>query len=89
VKKNKVKVEVFVPFGSCTCTFAPLLEKVGRVTSKFKDTVEVQMRSTNSKEAQAYGIRESCVIVDYTIKMTTDFDERKLEAIIQTNAKSQ
>jgi len=84
LKKSKLKVEVFFSFGSCACSFAPLMEKVGRVTSKFKDTVEVQMKSTTSKEACKCGVTDSCVIVDGADKFSADFDEKKLEeAIIQ------
>jgi len=86
VRKNKLKVEVFVPFGSCACTFAPLMEKVGKATSKFKDSVEVQMKSTTSKEASKYSIKDSCVIVDGTVKLPADFNEKELEeAIIKRN----
>ena len=82
--KKKLKVEVFLPFASCACSFAPLMEKVGRVTSKFKDTVEVQMKSTNSKEARLYAVQDSCIVVDGTIRLTVDFDEEQLEeAIVQ------
>ncbi len=86
MKKGKLKVEVFFPFGSCACNFAPLMEKVGRVTSEFKDTVEVQMKSTTSKEAREYAVQESCVIVDGTVRLSADFDEKQLEeAIIKRN----
>jgi acylphosphatase len=59
------------------------MEKVGRVTSNFKETVEVQMRSTVSKEAGAYGVKGSCVIVDGNIRLQADFDEKKLEEAIK------
>jgi len=58
------------------------MEKVGRVTSSFKDTVEVQMRSTASKEAREYGIEDACVIVDGDVKLKADFDEKQLEDAI-------
>ena len=80
-------IEVFFPFGSCACSFAPLMEKVGRVTSNFKDTVDVQMRSTASKEAREYSVQDSCVIVDGVVRLLADFDEKQLEeAIIQRNS---
>jgi hypothetical protein len=62
------------------------MEKVGRVASNFKDTVDVQMRSTASKEAREYAIKDSCVIVDGAVRLPADFDEKQLEeAIIQRN----
>ena len=72
MKKSIVKVEVFVPLGSCVCNFAPLMEKVGRVTSKFKDLVEVQTKSTKSSEASKYGVQDMCVVVDGKIILPLD-----------------
>lgn len=82
MKTNKLKVEVFVPLGSCACNFAPLMEKVGQVTSKFKDLIEVQTESTKSPEASKYGVKDMCVVVDGKIKLTPDFVEKKLEDAI-------
>lgn len=82
MKKNKVKVEVFVPLGSCVCNSAPLMEKVGHVTSKFKDLVEVQTKSTKSSEASKYGVQDMCVVVNGKIKLPSDFDEEELEDAI-------
>ena len=82
MRRNKVKVEVFVPLGSCVCNFAPLMEKVGRVTSKFKDLVEVQTKSTKSSEASEYGIQDMCVVVGGKIKLPSDFHEKELEDAI-------
>ncbi len=82
MKKNKLKVEVFFPFASCTCTYAPLLEKVGRATARFKDLIDFKMRSTKSTEAKKYGLHDSCVIVDGTIKLAHAFNEKELEELI-------
>jgi len=82
MKRNKVKIEVFVPLGLCVCDFAPFMEKVGRVTSKLKDLVEVQIKSTKSSEASKYGVQDSCVMIGERIKLSADFDEKELEDII-------
>lgn len=82
MKKNKVKVEVFVPLGSCVCNFAPLMTKVGQVTSKYKDFVDVQMKSTKSSEASKYGVQDMCAVVGGKIKLPSDFDEKELEDAI-------
>jgi len=84
VKRDKVKVEVFVPMGSCVCDFAPLMEKVGRVTSKFKDVVEVQTKSMKSSEALRYGVQDMCVVVNRETKLRSDFNENELvDSILQ------
>lgn len=82
MSRNKVRVEVFVPLGTCVCNFAPLMEKVGRVTSKFKDLVEVQMKSTKSLEASKYGVEDICVVVNGKSKLPLNFDEKELEHAI-------
>lgn len=90
MKKSKLLIEVFFPFGSCVCSFAPLIEKVGRITFNFKDNVDVQMRSTASKEARKYAVQGSCVIVDGVVRLPADFDGKELEeAIIKRNANKQ
>jgi hypothetical protein len=58
------------------------MERVGRVTAKFKDSVDFQMKSVKSKEAREHDIKESCVIVDGVIKLSADFDEKELEEAI-------
>jgi len=84
VKRDKVKVEVFVSLGSCVCDFAPLMEKVGHVTSKFKDFVEVQTKSIKSSEALGYGVQDMCVVVNGETKLCSDFDESELvDSILQ------
>jgi len=87
MKRNKVKVEIFVPFGSCICGFAALIEKVGQVTSKFKDLVEVQTKSTKSQEASQYGVQDVCVVVGDK-KFSPDFDEKELEEAIKKECRT-
>ena len=60
------------------------MEKVGRVTSKFKDLVEVQTKSTNSTEAYKYGVEDMCIIVNGKIKLPASFDEKELENVINS-----
>ena len=88
MKNNKLKVEVFVPFGVCACSFGPLMRKVAEVTSNFKELVEVQMRSTTSKEAILYSIDDSCVIVGGTVKLRPNFEAKELEEAITQKVKN-
>ena len=81
-RRSKVKVEVFVHLGSCICNFAPLMEKVGQATSKYKDLIDVQVKSTKSSEAFEYGVQDTCVVVNGKIKLPSDFDEKELEDAI-------
>ncbi|MFP3984747.1 MAG: hypothetical protein ACLFU9_02095 [Candidatus Bathyarchaeia archaeon] len=80
-----MKIEVFVPLGSCVCSFAPIMEKVGRATAEFQDSVEVRMKSTKSPEASKHRIEDTCVLVDEKFRFPAGFDEKKLEdAVLQS-----
>jgi hypothetical protein len=89
LKKGKVKIEVFVPIGSCVCSFAPFMEKIGRVTSKFKDTTEVQMKSNKSPEASRYGVEDMGLVVNGRTKLSANFGEKELEDAIFQEERSQ
>lgn len=82
MKKGKVKIEVFVPLGSCVCNFAPFMEKIGRVTSKFKDLTDVQMKSNKSSEASRYGVQDMGLVVNGKIKLSQNFEEKELQDAI-------
>ena len=47
------------------------------------------MRSTGSKEARQYGIKESCVMVNGTVRLVTEFEEKVLEEVIINNINNQ
>lgn len=82
MKRKKVKVEVFVPLGSCICNFAPLIEKVGQATSKYKDSIDIQIKSIKSSEASEHEAQDMCVVVNGKFKLSPDFDEKQLEDAI-------
>lgn len=77
-----MKIEVFVPLGSCVCDFAPFMEKVGRATAKFKDLVEIETKSIKSKEASKYRIQDMCIVIEGEVKFSVNFDEKELETAI-------
>jgi hypothetical protein len=58
------------------------MEKIGRTTAKFKDSIEVQTKSTRSTEAAKYGVQDMCIIVDGMISLSESFDEKELENTI-------
>jgi hypothetical protein len=89
IKKAKVKIEVFVPLGSCVCNFAPFMEKIGRVTSRFKDVTEVKMKSNKSSEASRYGVRDMGIVINGKIKLSASFEEKELQDAISQEERSQ
>ena len=89
MKKGKVKIEVFIPLGSCVCNFAPFIEKIGRVTSRFKDLTQVQMKSNKSSEACKYGVQDMGIVINGKIKLSASFEEKELEDAISQEEESQ
>jgi hypothetical protein len=89
IKKGKVKIEVFVPLGSCVCNFAPFMEKIGRVTSRFKDVTDVQMKSNKSSEASRYGVQNMGIVINGKITLSASFEEKELEDAISQEEQSQ
>jgi len=89
LKKGKVKIEVFVPLGSCVCDFAPFMERIGRVTSKYKDTTEVQMKSNKSPEASKYGVQDMGIVINGRTKLSASFEEKELEDAISQEERVQ
>jgi hypothetical protein len=58
------------------------MEKVGQATSKYKDSIDVQIKSTKSSEASEYGVQDICVVVNGKFKLPPDFGEKELEQAI-------
>ena len=58
------------------------MEKVGRVTSKYKNSIDFQAKSLGSAEASKRGIEEMCVVVEETIVLAANFYEKDLEKAI-------
>ena len=87
MNRNKVKVEIFVPLDSCVCTYASLIKKVGEVTLKFKDLIDLQTKSTKSPEAAEYGIYGMCVVIGGKMKLSSEFDKTELEEAIRKECK--
>ncbi|MBS7612009.1 hypothetical protein KEJ27_07405 [Candidatus Bathyarchaeota archaeon] len=82
-RKDKLKIEVFVPFSSCICDFTPFVEKVVNIASKFKDLVNIEMKAANSPEASKYGVKGLSVVVDGSVRLSADFNEDEIEEIIK------
>jgi len=89
MKKGKVKIEVFVPIGSCVCNFAPFMEKIGRVTSRFKNVTEVHMKSNKSSEASRYGVQDMGIVINGKIKLSASFEEKELQNAISQEEQTQ
>jgi len=60
------------------------MERIGRVTSRFKNVTEVQVKSNKSSEASKYGVQDMGIVINERTKLSADFDEKELyNAIVQ------
>lgn len=74
---------IFYPVNSYVCSSEYLLEKVRMGASRFRDYVDFNMRSAAS-EAHQYSIKETCVLVNGSVRLNPDFEGEELtEAIIE------
>jgi hypothetical protein len=64
------------------------MEKIGRVTSRFKDVTEVQMKSNKSSEASTYGVQEMGIVINGKIKLSASFEEKELQDAISQEEQS-
>jgi hypothetical protein len=65
------------------------MEKIGRVTSRFKDATEVQMKSNKSSDAFKYGIQNVGIVINGKIKLSASFEEKELEDAISQEERGQ
>jgi hypothetical protein len=65
------------------------MEKIGRVTSRFKDVTEVQVKSNKSLEASRYGVQDMGIVINRKIKLPASFEEKELQDAISQEEQSQ
>jgi len=65
------------------------MEKIGRVTSRFKDVTEIQMKSNKSSEASKYGVQDMGLVINEKIKLPENFEEKELQDAISQEEQSQ
>ncbi|MFW9991807.1 MAG: hypothetical protein ACFFD4_07085 [Candidatus Odinarchaeota archaeon] len=62
--RNKIRVEIFVPDGACSCTFSQWIDRVYRIVLNYKEHVEYESFTTASERARELGINSMCVTVN-------------------------
>ena len=80
---SKVKVDIFIPMGSCACQFSAFMDRVFNVLTKYRNQVEFDIKSSQSEEAREYKIGSKGLVVNGTEKFSEHFKTEKLEKTIQ------
>lgn len=83
---KKVKVEVFIPTGSCACMWQSFMDKLWSVVLEFKDRIDFEVKPAFSDAALKYGLRSTkAVVVNGSTKMSEfTFNAQKLEEAIRS-----
>jgi hypothetical protein len=79
---EKVKVEIFIPAGVCSCSIAPFMSSIWQVLIKYRSAIDYQLRENDSPEARKYGISMSGVVINGTVKLE-NFSIEELENAIR------
>ena len=61
---EKIKIEIFVPSGKCTCTYSQWVQKIWDKLDDYREYVEVETTDTNSAKAQELGITGQTLLVN-------------------------
>ena len=79
---EKVKVEVFIPAGVCSCSIAPFMNAIWQVLAKYQSVVDYYVMENDSPEAKKYGVSTRGVVINGTVKLE-NFSIEELESTIR------
>ncbi|MHA2424374.1 MAG: hypothetical protein ACXAEF_06275 [Candidatus Thorarchaeota archaeon] len=83
---DKVKVTVFMPVGTCSCSQTGFLGRINEAVSKYRAIIEYNQDSAGSEEALRLGINYRAIRVGNKILKSNPTADRIENAII-TEAK--
>ena len=79
---DKIKVEVFIPAGVCSCSVAPFMNMIWQVLTKYRSAVDYYLMENDTPEAKKYGISAQGVVINGMVKLE-DFRIEELESAIK------
>lgn len=79
---SKVKIDIFIPIGSCACQFSAFMDRVFNVLTKYRNQVEFDIKSSQSEEAKEFKIGNKGLVINGSEKFSEHFKSEKLEKAI-------
>ena len=61
---EKIKIEIILPSGKCSCTYSQWVQKIWDKLETFTDYVEVDTIDTNSQRAKEMGIKNQTLLIN-------------------------
>ncbi|MHA1983482.1 MAG: hypothetical protein ACW967_03930 [Candidatus Hodarchaeales archaeon] len=61
---SKIKVEIIIPAGKCSCSYSKWIENIWDKLDKFREYVDVETTDTNSQRAKDLGICGQTLLVN-------------------------
>ncbi|MBS7250078.1 MAG: hypothetical protein KIH08_05725 [Candidatus Freyarchaeota archaeon] len=80
---SKIKLEIFVPIELCGCYYSEFLDRVWSTSLKYRDHIEFILKSSHSKEAGRYNIKDMGVVINGTKKFVRNVQPEILEEAIR------
>ena len=62
--RQKIKIEIFIPSGKCTCTYSQWVQHIWDKLDDYRDYVEVETTDTNSDKAKDLEITGQTLLVN-------------------------
>lgn len=85
---SKVKVDIFIPMGSCACQFSAFMDRVFNVLTKYRNQVEFDVKSSFSEEARKFKIGSKGLVVNDSETFSEFFKPESLEKAIENALKA-
>ncbi len=85
---SKVKVDIFIPMGSCACQFSAFMDRVFAVLTKYRDQVEFDVKPSFSDEARKFKIGSKGLVVNGSEVFPEFFNPESLEKAIENALKA-
>ncbi|MHA1196813.1 MAG: hypothetical protein ACTSRH_13070 [Promethearchaeota archaeon] len=83
-KKDKVKIDIYVPLNVCACQWERFMNLVFNVLMKYKDYIKFETKNLDSEEARKLNLRGNSIVVDGSKIFTTSFAlKQKLPEILK------
>ena len=89
VNANKIKIEIFIPSGKCTCTYSQWVQKIWDKLDDYREYVEVETTDTNSQRAKELRITGQTLLVNNEKTLLFYLKDKLVELIKEFNLKQE
>jgi len=63
-RKEKLKVDIYVPLSECACMYEHFINNVFSMLMEYMKYIEFETRSLDSEDAKKLNLHGNCVVID-------------------------